>query len=88
MIEPFALALLGYNLLSFFIMGWDKFQAKRKGPRVPEKTLLAFTFLGAGLGTFIASRIFHHKTRKSPFPMLLPIGALISLGLLGFSFFR
>ena len=88
MTEPFTFALLGYNLLSFLLMGWDKFQAKRKGPRIPEKTLLAFTLLGAGLGAFIGSRTFRHKTRKSPFPVLLPIGALISLILLGFSIFR
>ncbi len=71
--------LAGYNIFSFILMGLDKGQAKRGGRRVPEKTLLGLTFLGGGLGTFLGSRAFHHKTKKAPFPISLPLGAVITV---------
>lgn len=77
-----ALWVLGiYNMGTFFLMAVDKSQAKNKGRRVPERTLLWLTFLGGGLGAFLGSRVFHHKTKKAPFPLVLPLGAIITIGL-------
>lgn len=74
--------ILLYNVFSFFVMGYDKGQAKRKGNRVSEKNLMTLTFLGGGLGTFLGSRVFHHKTQKGAFPIALPVGGIITIILL------
>ena len=77
-----AMEALGFwNLFTFFLMAWDKGQSKRKGWRIPEKTLIVLNFLGGGLGLFLGSRAFRHKTKKKPFPYLLPLGAIITLGI-------
>ncbi|MGX7198998.1 DUF1294 domain-containing protein [Enterococcus nangangensis] len=72
--------LLGYllvvNLFLFCLMGFDKYRAIHHGWRVPEAHLLGLAMLGGGLGGFIASRLFHHKTRKIYFTLAFALGML------------
>lgn len=78
--------LLGYlvavNLLLFGLMFYDKHQAVKNKWRVPESRLLALAVLGGGLGGFIASRLFHHKTRKVYFTMCFAVGMIELLAIL------
>ena len=64
--------LLVINLFGFFIMWWDKRQAKLGNWRTPEKTLFAITFLGGGLGTTIGMYKYRHKTKKLRFSIGFP----------------
>ncbi|MEN6579875.1 MAG: DUF1294 domain-containing protein [Anaerolineaceae bacterium] len=74
----FAIPLTSINFLLF---GYDKFQAKRNGWRIPERVLLGLTILGGGIGGLAGMLVFRHKTRKNVFWLaaILGIGLLIYL---------
>ena len=59
--------LLAANIVAFTLMVVDKRRAESRARRIPESTLLRWAFFGGGFGTFAASRIIRHKTRKQPF---------------------
>jgi len=65
------LAILAYlfviNALTYFIFYADKRSAKSGARRVRESTLLQLTFIGGGLGGYLAQQHFRHKTQKQPF---------------------
>lgn len=59
--------VLGCNLVAFALFGFDKWRASRGGRRVPERTLLCWTFACGCVGAEIGARLFHHKTKKSSY---------------------
>ena len=61
--------LLIMNVLAFIFYGWDKFCAKRRMRRVPERTLHMLTLLGGSFGALAGQKIFRHKTRKGSFQL-------------------
>ncbi len=78
------------NLITFFVFGFDKLQAKRKMKkdtirRVPEKTLFILSLLGGSVGAWIGMKVWHHKTLHKTFrfgiPFILAIQILIPFGL-------
>jgi uncharacterized membrane protein YsdA (DUF1294 family) len=75
------IALVIWNSLTFLLMGYDKYQAMHNQWRVPEKTLLTAAFAMGGLGCLAGSYVFRHKTRKTQFRILLPLAALLNMGL-------
>ena len=56
--------VLGCSLISFLFNGYDKFQARREGRRIPEKWLHGLELLGGWPGAHFAQQIFRHKTSK------------------------
>ncbi len=62
----FALMLIA-SLIAFGMYGWDKWQAKRKGWRVPENTLHIWALLGGWPGALLGQKSFRHKTSKPSF---------------------
>ena len=67
-----------WNVITFLLMGVDKLIAKMDGWRVSEATLLGPAFcMGAG-GSFLGSRVFHHKTLKKKFRIGLPLALLVN----------
>ena len=66
------LYVLIINLMGFFIMGIDKFKAKKGFWRTPEKTIFTITLLGGGIGTVTGMYLFRHKTKKMKFTIGLP----------------
>ena len=75
---------LGLSVLGFFLMGYDKLQAKRGRRRVPEKSLFSVALLGGAAGAVLGMYLFHHKTRHWYFKWGLPAILLLQLGLLLF----
>ena len=71
----FAIPLTSINFLLF---GYDKFQAKRNGWRIPERVLLGLTLFGGGIGGLAGMLVFRHKTRKTVFWL----AAIVGIGLL------
>lgn len=81
--------LLGYfvaiNLIGFFLMGIDKYKAKKRSFRIPEATLFVVAIIGGSIGSIIGMYAFRHKTRHwyfiygMPFILLLQIILLIAL---------
>lgn len=68
-----------WNLVTFALMGIDKVKAKCNMWRIPESTLLTSAFLMGAVGSFIGSRLFHHKTRKAKFTVGLPLALLTNV---------
>lgn len=65
------LAVAAMSVLSFFLFGADKRRAVRGEFRIRERTLLLSALLG-GPGALLGMRLFHHKTRKPLFRVLVP----------------
>lgn len=59
--------LIAANLIAFVLMILDKKFAENGARRISESTLLGWAVLGGAFGTFAASRLVRHKTRKQPF---------------------
>lgn len=70
------------DLLTFCVFWWDKRCAKKGQRRVRESTLLWLCGLGGALGGLLSMRLFHHKTRKKPFAIGVPLMLAAQAGLL------
>lgn len=75
--NPIIWIFLGINLLSFSICGIDKFLAVHKKWRIPEMSLFLLSIFGGCFGFWIGMYLFHHKTKKKRFAILIPIICLI-----------
>lgn len=73
------LPLVIWNTLNFLLMGIDKYQSTRGHWRIRESILLAGAFAMGGFGSLTGSLLFHHKTRKMKFRILLPAAVLCNL---------
>lgn len=75
--------VVGVNLLSFLLFGFDKKLSKLGKYRVSEKLFFLLAFLGGFLGILIGMPIFSHKTRKRSFqiPIFLALVLYVGLGL-------
>lgn len=73
------LYFLGINMLSFILMGWDKYCAKKHYWRISEYNLLGLALLGGAVGTLLGMVLFHHKTKKTHFKVLIPLFTLINI---------
>ena len=71
--------IIGINLLAFILMGWDKHCSIKNYWRISENNLLGLALLGGAPGIFIGMIIFHHKTKKDKFKILVPIFILINI---------
>lgn len=76
--------LLGASVAEFFLMGYDKAQARRGGRRVAEATQLTQGRLGGAAGGILGMYVFRHKTRHWYFKWGLPVMLLLQLGILWF----
>lgn len=63
----------------FFLMGIDKYKSSRGYWRVKESTLLFCAFLMGGLGCWLGSFVFRHKSSKTKFRILLPMAFVFNL---------
>lgn len=70
------LYLIAINLITFCVYGFDKAKARKDKWRVPEARLLVLAAVGGSLGALLGMLIFHHKTRKWKFRIIVP-GVLI-----------
>ena len=70
---------LVWNLITFLMMGIDKWKAKHNRHRISEKTLLLSCFLMGAVGGGVGMLVFHHKTRKMKFKILVPLALLINV---------
>lgn len=76
--------LIGINLATIGLYGWDKAASRRsRALRVPEKALHFFAFAGGTPGALVAQRMFHHKTVKGSFRVVFWVVAIVQLALVG-----
>ena len=73
------LLLMGtWNLITFIMMAVDKLKAKKDRRRISEKTLLLSSFCMGAAGIAAGGLIFHHKTRKLKFQILVPLAIVLN----------
>lgn len=61
------------NAIGFFLMGLDKWKAKRHKWRVAEKTLFGIGMIGGSLGCWLGMYAFRHKTKHWYFVVGMPL---------------
>ena len=79
--------LVAVNSITFLAYGFDKGQAKGGGGRVPEMILHLLAISGGFLGGWLGRGLFHHKTRKPVFTLVLIISTILWLVILYFYLF-
>lgn len=77
----FAMATL--SAITFAVYGWDKSAARKKAPRVSERTLHLLAALGGWPGAYLGQRVFRHKTVKVSFRRIFWLTLLPPLVILG-----
>ncbi len=71
------LAIFVWNLITFFLFGWDKFASKKHWNRIQESLLLFVAFLLGSAGAMFGMVIWNHKTSKMKFRLLIPLFVII-----------
>lgn len=66
------------NFFTFGVMCFDKYSAQVDAYRVPEKWLFFLSFMGGGIGAFIAMRLIRHKTKHWTFVYGIPLCILLN----------
>ncbi len=75
--ELIAVYYIIINFVALIAYGADKFFAKKKMRRVPEKRLLWLAFMGGAFGAACGMYFFRHKTKHMNFKILVPLAAVI-----------
>ena len=71
-----------WNLITFFQMGLDKRKAVKGKKRISEKTLLISAFVMGAAGSGAGMLVFHHKTKKWKFRILVPLALAVNLAVI------
>ena len=71
--------LIILNIITFLIMGIDKYLAIKKKYRISEFHLLTLTLFGGSVGSLLGMIIFRHKTKKMKFLIIIPLSIIIHL---------
>lgn len=69
--------LLAINAITFLLYGFDKNQSQGSGQRVPEIVLHLLALVGGFLGGWLGRLVFHHKTRKPVFAIVLAVSTVV-----------
>ena len=78
------LYLVVVNAAAFVIYGVDKRKAIRDKWRIPEATLVGLAVIGGAFGAFLGMRVWHHKTHKWKFRILVPVFLLLWVIVIGY----
>ena len=82
MYQIFTVFIIVVNLFSVIVCVIDKHKSKTGGWRINEKTLFILTFMGGGIGMYIAMKLIRHKTKHKRFMIGIPIIIIIQLVLI------
>jgi len=69
-LAPLYAGLIGVNVVTLALYGYDKRQAVIGRTRVPEATLHIAALLGGSPGAIVAQGLFRHKMRKRGFKIV------------------
>ena len=67
------------NVVTFFMLGIDKWKAKKSKWRVRETALLGLAVLGGSIGAWLGMKVWHHKTLHKKFKYGIPVIIIIQL---------
>ena len=71
-VKSFIIYLIAINIITFLVMGLDKWKAKHGSWRIQEATLFTLVLVGGGIGGILGMIVFHHKTKKAKFQIGFP----------------
>ena len=72
------------NIIAFILFYVDKRKAEQSKRRIPERSLLFYSFLGGSIGSYLGMRIWHHKTRKPKFRIFVPVWLVLHIAMICF----
>ena len=72
------------NVVTFFMYGVDKWQAKQGNWRISETILLMLAVIGGSIGALLGMQVWHHKTMHKKFKYGLPLILLTQIALIYF----
>ena len=84
--KSIALWVIFMSVIAFLLYGLDKYKAIHHRWRIPEQTLTLAELVGGAPGALLGMRMFHHKTRKWKFRILVPLNTIAWMALLGYRF--
>lgn len=67
------------SFFTFIIWGVDKYRARARQWRIPERVLLILTLIGGAFGALTGMIVFRHKIRKPYFWALIGIACVLNL---------
>ncbi|WP_342343339.1 DUF1294 domain-containing protein [Ruminiclostridium herbifermentans] len=67
------IALLILNIFGFILVSLDKYKAKNKLWRIPERSFFILSILGGSIGVYVGLFLFKHKTRHWYFMVIIPL---------------
>lgn len=83
MFDEFLNLTLGFvlviNVVGFLLMGIDKYKAKKRLWRIPEKVLFLPAILGGAIGVYAGMLFFRHKTKHWYFMIGVPAILLVEV---------
>ena len=74
-------ALLAVNLITFMLYAIDKAKAKKNKWRIPEATLILFSFIGGSVGALFGMFALRHKTQHIKFKLLVPLAFILHIAI-------
>ena len=72
------------NVLTFFVYGIDKWQARQGKWRISEATLLLYAVIGGSIGAWLGMRVWRHKTMHKKFKYGIPAILMIHIIIIGY----
>lgn len=76
--------LMIVSIIGVILTIYDKRASKHSARRVPEKTLMLFSAIGAGLPMYLTMHFIRHKTKHNKFmigiPVIMIFEALVIIG--------
>lgn len=67
------------NLVGLLLCAYDKFMAIRHQWRIPERTFFLLGLIGGAIGILIGMILFHHKTSKPKFVLIIAFDLIINV---------
>ncbi|GLG05202.1 DUF1294 domain-containing protein [Sellimonas catena] len=71
------LVMAAWNVIVLILYGIDKWKAKHDRWRISEAALLGSAFCLGGAGALFGMTVFHHKTKKWKFRILVPLSVVL-----------
>ncbi len=75
----FIIYLSTMNLLSFLLMGVDKYKSRHNLWRISQKKLFFVSLIGGAVGSVLGMKIFRHKISKLKFKIVMALITIINI---------
>ncbi len=81
-LHPGWIYLIAVSVITFLFYGYDKYQARQNGTRIPELVLHLMALAGGTIGAFLGQILFRHKTKKWQFRLVFILIVVLQIGLI------